>query len=44
MCKDKHLFLKPYREIGQRFEESLPGGKLVQSTEIFGMNNNTLYI
>ena len=23
--------LKPYREIGQSFEESLPGGKLVKN-------------
>ena len=38
ICKEKHLFLKPCREIGQGFEESLRGGNLVRILETFGMN------
>ena len=41
-CKEKQLLLKPCREIGQRFEESLRGGNLVQKLVIFRMNNKTI--
>ena len=34
--------LKPFREIGQSFEVSLRGGKLVKNLEIFRMNNEII--
>ena len=34
--------LKLGSEIDQSFEESLQGGKLVKSLEIFGINNNNI--
>ena len=36
--------LKPCREIGQSFAESLRGCKLVKDLEVFWMNNKTINI
>ena len=40
--KTSVYILRPCWEIGQGFEESLRGGKLVKNLEIFWMNNKTI--